>query len=935
MPAPESVTADSTAAEALPKKFAIKQLGPDHVAPVPAYDTPLMKQYYQLKQQYPGAVLLFRVGDFYETFGEDAVTAARILDITLTKRGAGSISEVALAGFPHHALDNYLPKLVRAGQRVAICDQLEDPKQAKGLVKRGITELVTPGVSMHDHTLERRQNNYLAAVHFGKTEAGISFLDISTGEFLVAQGTVDYLGKLLQNFRPAEVLFCKRSRQEFEGHFGPDLCTFALDEWVFGADYAHDTLTRHFRTTSLKGFGVEGLKEGIVAAGCIMHYLAETKHTDLQHVASLGRLEEDKYVWLDRFTVRNLELVQAQHPGGVPLIDILDQTLTPMGARLLRKWVVLPLKEVSQIQRRLDTVAALLAELELLEEVQGHLRPIADLERLISKVAVRRVNPRELLQLARALESIAPLREKLAASGIKALEKLAEQLHACASLRAEITGKIRPDAPMLVTQGGVIQAGVDAELDELRALAYSGKDYLVQLQQREQAATGISSLKVAYNRVFGYYLEVSNAHKNKVPGEWIRKQTLVNAERYVTEELKTYEEKILNAEEKLGVIESRIYQEVVLAAADFVSQVQQNARAVGVLDCLASFAATARQHRYVRPVVNDGPTLDIKGGRHPVIERQLPPGESYIPNDLCLSQDDQQIVVITGPNMAGKSALLRQTALIVLLAQIGSFVPADAAEIGIIDKIFTRVGASDNLSKGESTFMVEMTETASILNNLSDKSLVLMDEIGRGTSTYDGISIAWAIVEHLHNNPRARAKTLFATHYHELNQLADDCPRVRNYHVAVQEADGRVLFLRKLRPGGSEHSFGIHVARLAGMPPAVVLRANEIMHHLEQERTQTGLPEAVDPSAPTAFDDVLTGLDDNQKPATSNQKPATPQPRATAALATRPTVQLSMFEPADPALARLRELLNTLDINTLTPIEALLKLQELKGMAGV
>ena len=926
------MSAPATPTAAPKPKFAIKQLGPDHFQPQPVADTPLMRQYYQLKQQHPGAVLLFRVGDFYETFGEDAVTSARILDITLTKRGAGTVSEVALAGFPHHALDNYLPKLVRAGQRVAICDQLEDPKQAKGLVKRGITELVTPGVSMHDHTLERRQNNYLAAVHFGKSEAGISFLDISTGEFLVAQGTADYLGKLLQNFRPAEVLYCKRSRSDFEGNFGPDFCTFALDEWVFGRDYAHDTLTRHFRTTSLKGFGVDNVQEGIIAAGCILHYLAETKHTDIQHIASLSRLEEDKYVWLDRFTVRNLELVHAQHPGGVPLIDILDQTLTPMGARLLRKWVVLPLKEVSQIQRRLDTVTALLAEPELLEEVQSHLRPITDLERLISKVAVRRVNPRELLQLARALESIAPLREKLAASGVRALEKLADQLHACTSLRAEITSKIRPDAPLLVTQGHVIQEGVDAELDELRALAYSGKDYLVQLQQREQAATGIGSLKVAYNKVFGYYLEVSNAHKNKVPAEWIRKQTLVNAERYVTEELKTYEEKILNAEEKLGVIESRIYQEVVLAAADFVSQVQQNARAVGVLDCLASFAATARQHHYARPVVNDGPTLDIKGGRHPVIERQLPPGESYIPNDLCLSQDDQQIVVITGPNMAGKSALLRQTALIVLLAQIGSFVPADAAEIGIIDKIFTRVGASDNLSKGESTFMVEMTETASILNNLSDKSLVLMDEIGRGTSTYDGISIAWAIVEHLHNNPRARAKTLFATHYHELNQLADDCPRVRNYHVAVQEADGRVLFLRKLRPGGSEHSFGIHVARLAGMPPAVVLRANEIMHHLEQERTQTGLAEAVDPLAPTEFDDVLAGLDDNQQPATSNQKQ--PRPRATTAMATRPTLQLSMFEPADPALERLRELLNTLDINTLTPIEALLKLQELKGLAG-
>ncbi|MDO7874950.1 DNA mismatch repair protein MutS [Hymenobacter sp. ASUV-10] len=882
-----------------------------------------MKQYYQLKQQHPGALLLFRVGDFYETFGEDAVTAARILDITLTKRGAGSISEVALAGFPHHSIDNYLPKLVRAGQRVAICDQLENPKEAKGLVKRGITELVTPGLSMHDNVLERRANNYLAAIHFGKQEAGISFLDISTGEFLVAQGDLDYLGKLLQNFGPAEVLFCKKSRSEFEQTFGPDYCTYALDDWVFGPDYAHETLTRHFKTTTLKGFGVDNLKEGIIAAGCIMHYLAETKHAELGHISSLGRLEEDKYVWLDRFTVRNLELTQAQHPGGVPLIDILDQTLTPMGARLLRKWVVLPLKEVGQIQRRLDTVAALVNNEDLLADLTQHLRQINDLERLISKVAVRRVNPRELLQLARALEAIAPMRERLAASGVKALEKLADQLNPCAKLREEIATKIKPDAPILTNQGGVLNAGVDAELDELRDMAFSGKDFLLQLQHREQRNTGISSLKIAYNKVFGYYLEVTNAHKDKVPAEWIRKQTLVNAERYVTEELKTYEEKILHAEERLFVIEQRIYNDLVLAALDFVPQIQQNARAIGIMDCLASFALTARQQRYVMPTVNDGTVLDIKAGRHPVIERQLPPGESYIPNDICLDQTEQQIVVITGPNMAGKSALLRQTALIVLLAQIGSFVPADAATVGIIDKIFTRVGASDNLSKGESTFMVEMTETASILNNLSDRSLVLMDEIGRGTSTYDGISIAWAIVEHLHNNPKAKAKTLFATHYHELNQLADDCPRVRNYNVAVKETDGRILFLRKLQPGGSEHSFGIHVARLAGMPTAVVLRANEIMHHLEQERTST----AIDADVETEFDDVLAGIENT---------PSAPKPRATTAVATapRPTLQLSMFEPTDPVLERIRELLTHLDVNTLTPIEALMKLNELKLTLG-
>ncbi|QNE41854.1 DNA mismatch repair protein MutS [Hymenobacter sp. NBH84] len=889
-----------------------------------------MKQYYQLKQQHPGALILFRVGDFYETFGDDAVNASRILDIVLTKRGAGTPSEVPLAGFPHHSLDTYLPKLVRAGQRVAICDQLEDPKQAKGLVKRGITEVVTPGVSMHDNVLERRRNNYLCAIHFGKQEAGISFLDVSTGEFLVAQGDAAYLGKLLQNFTPAEVLFCKKSRREFEENFGPDYCHFALDEWVFGFDYAHDTLTRHFNTASLKGYGIDNLKEGITAAGCILHYLAETKHTDIGHIGSIGRLEEDKYVWLDRFTVRNLELVHAQHPGGVPLIDILDQTVTPMGARLLRKWVVLPLKEPAQIQRRLDTVDGLLQNPDLLAELDQYLRQINDLERLISKVAVRRINPRELVQLARALEAIEPIRELLAVSGLRALQKLADQLNPCAALRDEIKAKIKVDAPLLINQGNVLNDGVDPELDRLRRIAFSGKDELLNIQQREQRNTGISSLKVAYNKVFGYYLEVSNAHKSKVPTEWIRKQTLVNAERYITEELKTYEETILNAEEKLFSLEMQLYNDLVLSAAESVSQIQQNARAIGVTDCLSSFANTARQHRYVKPVVNDGTVLDIRAGRHPVIERQLPVGEAYIPNDICLDQDDQQIVVITGPNMAGKSALLRQTALIVLLAQIGSFVPADAATVGIIDKIFTRVGASDNLSKGESTFMVEMTETASILNNLSDRSLVLMDEIGRGTSTYDGISIAWAIVEHLHNSPKARAKTLFATHYHELNQLADDCPRVRNYNVAVKEADGRILFLRKLQEGGSEHSFGIHVARMAGMPTAVVLRANEIMHHLEQERAGTGL----DTDAPTEFDEVLAGLDIEPPTAETGRRAPKAQPAAAVHNAPRPSLQLSMFEPADPALERLRELLEKLDVNTLTPIEALLKLNELKLAAG-
>ncbi|WP_188811379.1 DNA mismatch repair protein MutS [Hymenobacter cavernae] len=912
------------------------------LGPAPVADTPLMKQYYALKQQHPGALILFRVGDFYETFGEDAVTTSRILDIVLTKRGAGTPAETQLAGFPHHSLDTHLPKLVRAGQRVAICDQLEDPKLAKGLVKRGITELVTPGVSFNDNVLERKSNNYLCAIHFGKQEAGISFLDISTGEFLVAQGDRAYLGKLLQNFAPAEVLFCKKSRAEFEQHYGPDFCHYALDEWVFGFDYAHDTLTRHFKTTSLKGFGIDGLREGITAAGCILHYLAETKHTDVGHIAGIGRLEEDKYVWLDRFTVRNLELVLPQHVGGVPLIDILDQTVTPMGARLLRKWVVLPLKEPAQIQRRLDTVDALLQDDELLGQLTQHLRQINDLERLISKVAVRRVNPRELLQLSRALDAIEPMRALLAGSGIRALQKSADQLNPCATLREEIKAKIKQDAPLLTNQGNVLNDGVDKELDELRSIAFSGKDYLLQIQQREQQNTGISSLKVAYNKVFGYYLEVSNAHKNKVPSSWIRKQTLVNAERYITEELKTYEEKILHAEDRLFVLEQQIYNDLVLLAMDFVPQIQQNARAIGITDCLASFATTARQYNYVKPIVNDTTVLDIKQGRHPVIERQLPVGESYIPNDIRLDQDEQQIVVITGPNMAGKSALLRQTALIVLLAQIGSFVPAEAATIGVIDKIFTRVGASDNLSKGESTFMVEMTETASILNNLSDRSLVLMDEIGRGTSTYDGISIAWAIVEHLHNNPKAKAKTLFATHYHELNQLAEDCPRVRNFNVAVKEADGRILFMRKLVAGGSEHSFGIHVARMAGMPTAVVLRANEIMHHLEQERTNTSLEDG-----PTEFDDVLAGLE--AEPAATGGKVVPlnsqssddqaargprPQPAAAVASVPRPSLQLSMFEPADPALERVRDLLQHLDVNTLTPIDALLKLNELKLALG-
>ncbi|MBC3541776.1 DNA mismatch repair protein MutS [Rufibacter sediminis] len=855
-----------------------------------------MKQYNAIKAKHPGALLLFRVGDFYETFGEDAIKASKILGIMLTKRGNGSAAETALAGFPHHSLDTYLPKLVRAGQRVAICDQLEDPKTVKGIVKRGVTELVTPGVSFNDQVLEQKRNNYLASLHFGKSQLGIALLDASTGEFLLAQGDAGYMAKLLQNFSPAEVLFCKGKKESFFQTFGSDVCHYALDEWVYNYDFALEALTKQFNTASLKGFGVEALTEGITAAGAILHYLAETQHHDLRHISALGRLEEDKYVWLDRFTVRNLELIYPQHPEGVPLIDVLDHTITPMGGRLLRKWLVLPLKDAAQIRRRLDTVEALQGRPELLQDIQHYLKQISDLERLISKVAVRRVNPRELLQLARALEATLPIKELLAVSGVPALQKLADQLLPCESIRDEIQKTLKPDAPMLTNQGNMVQTGIDQELDELRAIAFSGKDYLLQIQQREIQNTGITSLKIAFNKVFGYYLEVTHAHKDKVPSSWMRKQTLVNAERYITEELKTYEEKILHAEDRLYVIEQRIFNELVLSAAEFVPQIQQNAKALGMLDCLANFAQLATQNNYVKPEVDESTILNITQGRHPVIEKQLPLGERYVPNDIRLDNEDQQVIIITGPNMAGKSALLRQTALIVLMAQIGSFVPAEAAQIGVIDKIFTRVGASDNLSRGESTFMVEMTETASILNNISDRSLVLMDEIGRGTSTYDGISIAWAIVEHLHNAPKGRAKTLFATHYHELNQLTEDFPRVRNYNVSVKESNGKILFMRKLLEGGSAHSFGIQVAQMAGMPNSVVIRANEIMHHLEQEKI-----------------------------AHPHQ-----EPQETLKSLPKQPYQLSMFELNDPQLVRIKEVFEKLDINTITPVEALLKLNELK-----
>ena len=863
-------------------------------------ETPLNKQYNQIKAKYPGALLLFRVGDFYETFGEDAIRASKILGIVLTRRNNGGAHE-ELAGFPHHSLDNYLPKLVRAGERVAICDQLEDPSTAKGIVKRGVTELVTPGVSMNDNVLDTRRNNYLAAVHVGADDSyGIAFLDISTGEFMTAQGNAAYVDKMLQGFTPSEVLFCKKHKQEFNQLFGGKFHTFQLEDWCFGYDYGYEQLTTHFNTTTLKGFGIENLTMGIIAAGVILHYLRETEHKEISHISRVTRLEEEKYVWLDRFTVRNLELVFPQQEGGVPLIQILDQTVTPMGARLLRRWVVLPLKEKLPIEERLNTVEFFLANDELHESITQHLKQIGDLERLISKVAVRRISPREMVQLKKSLKQIGPIKEilgKIASThaSYAVLNKYADQLNLCTFLIDKIESELREDAPLLINQGGMIKSGIDAELDELHAISREGKGFLLKLQNEETERTGIPSLKIAYNRVFGYYLEVTNSHKNKVPEEWIRKQTLVNCERYITPELKEYEEKILNAEDKISAIEFRIFSALILTAAEYVGTIQQNAIVISTLDALSSFATTARKNNYVKPVINDDKILDIKEGRHAVIEQQLPLGESYVPNDLYLDNETQQIIIITGPNMAGKSALLRQTALIVLMAQMGSYVPAKAATIGIVDKIFTRVGASDNLSRGESTFMVEMTETASILNNLSDRSLILMDEIGRGTSTYDGVSIAWAIAEYLHNQPLVKPKTLFATHYHELNQLADDFPRIKNFNVAVKEVDNKVIFLRKLKPGGSAHSFGIHVAQIAGMPQPIVLRASEIMHHLEKDHV-----------------------------ADKHQKKIKELPKN--------NFQLSIFEPTDPKLEKLKDDLALIDVNTLSPIEALLKLNEFQKM---
>ena len=855
-----------------------------------------MQQYNVIKAKYPGALLLFRVGDFYETFGEDAVKTAQILGIVLTRRGQGPNGHIELAGFPHHSLENYLSKLVRAGQRVAICDQLEDPKTTKTIVKRGVTELVTPGVAYNDNILNQKSNNYLAAVYFEKQLCGVSFLDISTGEFHVAQGSIEYIDKLLQGFKPTEVVFQKSKRKEFQEYFGDKFYTFHLDDWAFTTDYATETLTKHFEVSSLKGFGVEKLTTGIIAAGVILHYLNETEHRNLKHITSISRLEEDQYMWLDRFTIRNLELVSSANDNAVTLFDVLDQTSTPMGARLLHKWIIMPLKELKPIQERLGMVSYLVSHPELIEQLLGHIKQIGDLERLISKVGLQKVGPRELSQLKRSLQHIEAVKQIAAESKNPFLEQLAEQLNPCLSIRSRLERELQEDPPAVLLKGNVIAEGVDEELDRLRNIAFGGKGFLVEIQKREAAATGIPSLKIAFNNVFGYYLEVTHTHKDKVPGDWIRKQTLVNAERYITPELKTYEEQILGAEDKIQQIEIRLYQELVYQVSTNIKPIQLNAYLIAQLDVLLCFAQLAIKNHYVKPELNTRKLLDIKGGRHPVIEKQLPVGEEYITNDVFLDNDTQQIIIITGPNMSGKSAILRQTGLIVLMAQMGCFVPAKAAEIGLVDKIFTRVGASDNLSSGESTFMVEMNETASILNNISDRSLILLDEIGRGTSTYDGISIAWAIAEFLHTHPTAKPKTLFATHYHELNELASTMSRIKNYNVSIKEAGNKIIFLRKLVPGGSEHSFGIHVAKMAGMPPKLINRANEILKKLEIDRTEG------------------QSIKDSIKKV-QNQ-----------------AYQLHMFAIDDPVLVKIRDMLNNLDVNVLTPVEALLKLDEIQRL---
>jgi DNA mismatch repair protein MutS len=855
-------------------------------------ETPLMKQYNEIKRKYPDACLLFRVGDFYETFGEDAVRASKILGITLTKRGAGSETETALAGFPHHSINTYLPKLVKAGLRVAICDQLEDPKMTKTIVKRGVTELVTPGVSMNDEVLHSKTNNFLASIYFGKKAIGISFLDVSTGEFLTAQGTEDYIDKLLQNFNPSEILIPKNNKNDFKEIFGEEYHNFYLEDWVYKEDYAFETLTNHFQTVSLKGFGIEELPDGIIASGAILFYLSETQHNKLQHISSIQRIAEDAYVWMDRFTIRNLELYHSYNPNAVTLLDVIDRTLSPMGGRLLKRWLALPLKDINRIKSRHEVVSYLKDNQGILKEIQHQIKQISDLERLISKIATGKVSPREVVYLKESLDAIIPIKKIALESPQEAVKVIGDKLHDCELLREKIKTTLNQDAPVAIAKGNAIAKGVNTELDELRAISTSGKDFLEGIEKRESENTGISSLKISFNNVFGYYIEVRNTHKDKVPADWIRKQTLVSAERYITEELKEYESKILGAEEKIHKLESELFEQLVAWITTYIKQVQLNANLVAQLDCLTSFAQLAIENKYVCPELDETFELDIKNGRHPVIEKQLPVGTPYIANDVYLDRETQQLIMITGPNMSGKSAILRQTALIVLLAQMGSFVPADQVRMGIIDKIFTRVGASDNISMGESTFMVEMNETASILNNLSDRSLILLDEIGRGTSTYDGISIAWAIAEFLHEHP-SKPKTLFATHYHELNEMSELLPRIQNFNVSVKELKDTVLFVRKLVKGGSAHSFGIHVAKMAGMPQTVILKAQKLLKKLEKDHSG----------------DALAGIKSEKE-----------------------EMQMSFFNLDDPLLEEIKEEILNLDINTLTPIEAMMKLNEIKRM---
>ncbi len=881
-------------------------------------ETPLMKQYNTIKAKYPDALLLFRVGDFYETFGQDAVKAANILGIVLTKRANGYASFIELAGFPHHSLDTYLPKLVRAGQRVAICDQLEDPKMTKTIVKRGVTELVTPGVSYNDKVLDHKANNFLASVFLSGnpkdkgSEAGVSFLDVSTGEFFVAEGSVEYIDKLLQSFRPSEVLFQKNKKKLFLDSFGDKFYSYGLDDWAFTHEFGSESLLKHFGTKSLKGFGIENLVQGIIAAGAALHYLADTQHDKVKHINTISRIEEEKYVWLDRFTIRNLELFGSHNDNARTLIDIIDQTISPMGSRMLKRWLALPLKDKAPIDERLEVVDYFLQHPELTDSISQNMELIGDLERIISKVATARISPKEVVQLKRALSAIEPIKLICDQSKNKSLQKIAEQLNPCRSVIDRIEKEITQDPPYLIAKGNVIAEGVNADLDDLRAISFSGKDYLLQIQQRESERTGIPSLKVAFNNVFGYYLEVTNTHKDKVPTEWMRKQTLTNAERYITEELKQYEEKILGAEEKIMALETKLFSDLILSLTDYIAVIQLNASLIGRLDCLLSFATIAQKNNYVRPHILENKILDIKDGRHPVIEKQLPIGEEYIANDVYLDNETQQVIMITGPNMSGKSALLRQTALIVLMAQMGSFVPAKHANIGLVDKIFTRVGASDNISSGESTFMVEMNETASILNNLSDRSLILLDEIGRGTSTYDGISIAWAIAEFIHEHPTAKAKTLFATHYHELNEMTQSMKRIKNYNVSVKEINNKILFMRKLVPGGSEHSFGIHVAKMAGMPKKVLDRANQILAELESQRETGGKSSKLK-------------VQRSEKPVTDFQPAIAP---------VNDNMQLSFFQLNDPVLENIKDELQKTDINMLTPVEALMKLNEIKKMIG-